>query len=154
MGRHNAPHKAWHLSKDAEKILRLALPKNKWTVLVGELLHSKTPTIKDTLYFHDILVADSEFLVNMTFIDRQKILESLFPAKAESYSHYVYSDKIWRAKLLTENLLQKFQDIKNPKIDEGLVIKRPDAPLKTCDSTKSNAGWQMKIRYSTKNYAY
>lgn len=152
MDRHAETQKMWKPSLTIIESVRKLCPRDKWTVLVAEGLHNKTPTIKDTLYFFDIIVKDSVYLTGTTFLERQAMLEAMFPANAESYSHYVTTDKIWRAKLLTKNFLKTFRDIKDPKIDEGLVLKKPTAKLDFCDKEKSNAGWQLKIRYATKNY--
>ena len=154
MNRHQEAHKAWQLGPTNADVLRDLLPRGKWFCGVAELMHNKAPNIKDTLYFHDVLVFNSEYLVGETYLARQKILEELFPANAEAYSHYVVSDRIWRAKLFTSGFEKLFKDIKDPKTDEGLVIKKLDAPLKMCDIQKANAGWSMKARHPAKNYAF
>ena len=154
MNRHKELHKAWQLTADVKEGLLRLLPHNHWTVLVGEILHNKTPTIKNTIYFHDILVMNSEYLLDTTFAQRQIWLASLLPSKVEAYSHYAVTEHIWRAKLLTKDLAKHFTSITNQTIDEGLVLKKPDAKLKMCDSEKTNSGWQAKVRYAKKNYAH
>lgn len=154
MNRHFEKHKAWQITSHLKDALAKILPKGSWTVLTGEILHNKTPTVKDTLFIHEVLVYESKFLLGTTFLERQKILEKLLPGGEEKYSHFELTPKLWRAKLLTKDLEGLFLAIKEPKIDEGLVLKKPDGILKFCDTTKSNAAWQIKVRYPAKNYSF
>ena len=73
MTRHDAKHKAWAPTEASNKFFK-ELPGDGWYVFVSELLHSKTPTIKDTHYIFDILVYDGEHLSGMSFINRMDIL--------------------------------------------------------------------------------
>lgn len=155
MNRHHEEHKAWVLTDEIKKSLRKILPKGHWVVLVGEIMHSKTPTIKDTIYFHDVIVYQSRQLVGMTFAERQKILEKLLPCNGkETKSYYYVTDKIWRARVITKDILRHFQEIEDKKIDEGIVLKLPSGKLKPCRKEDSNCSWQYKIRYQTKNYQF
>jgi len=152
--RHKEPIKNWDLPTAVKAKLKELLPKGKWTVLLAELMHHKVAGIKNTVYFHDILVHESVLLAGETFEKRQEILSKLLPAGAEAYSHYVVSEGIWRAKNFKSDFLKIFKSIKNQKIDEGLVLKNPTAQLKHCYKADSNAGWQIKFRYPTKNYNF
>jgi len=155
MNRHNEEHRAWQLTEEIKTSLRQLLPKGSWTVLVGEIMHSKTPTIKNTIYFHDVLVHQSKHLVGMTFKDRQILLEKLLPSNGkEDKSHYFVTDRIWRAKLITKNIHKHFVEIEDPKILEGFVLKLPTGKLKPCYTENNNTSWQYKIRYPTKNYQF
>ncbi len=154
MNRHNEVHKAWTLGPENKEILKGLLPKGLWTCLQFELLHNKAPNLKDTLYIHDILVHDSQYLIGETFENRQKLLEELLPSNAEAYSHFVISNKIWRAKNFKEGFESKFTSIADPKTDEGLVLKKLGAPLKMCDVPKGNSGWCIKVRHPSKMYNY
>lgn len=155
MNRHAEAHKAWQLTDEIKTSLRKLLPKGSWTVLVGEIMHSKTPTIKDTIYFHDVIVHGSKQLVGKTFAERQAILEKLLPSNGkETASHFCVTDKIWRAKLITKDILKHYQSIQDAKIDEGIVLKLPSGKLKACIKPEANASWQYKIRYATKNYQF
>ena len=154
MNRHKENHKAWQLTTDIKEALSKLLPHHCWTVLVGEILHSKTPTIKNTIFFHDILVMNGEYLLDTTFAQRQIWLTALLPSNVESYSHYAVTEHVWRAKLLVKDFAKHFESIKNQVVDEGLVLKKPNAKLKMCDSEKTNSGWQAKVRYAKKHYAH
>jgi hypothetical protein len=155
MGRHNEPHRAWTLTQEHKNTFWKLWPKGEWTIVVAEILHNKTPTIKNTIYVHDILVAHSQYLVGETFRARQKLLTELLPASmGETESHYLVTENIWRVKNLEENLSDHFNNIKDPRINEGLVLKKVDSVLKFCDTPTSNSGWSVKVRYPTKNYIY
>ncbi len=154
--RHNTAHKAWSLPDDVAKSLRTLFPEKKWTVLCAELLHSKTVTIKDTLFIYDIVVFNSKHLYRSTFSERHKILDDRLKTKDETKTHYVCdnSGKIWYAKVYTSGFVKLFSGITDPTIDEGLVLKNPLGVLSSCASAKDNSGWQVKCRYPTKNYSF
>lgn len=154
MNRHAEEHKAWNLTEHIKKVLRHYLPKGHWTVLVGEILHSKTPTIKDTIYIHDVIVHLSKQLVGSSFEERQILLEKLLPNGIEHYSHFEIDPFVWKAKLFRTNIEQEFLSVKDPKIDEGVVLKKLNGKLKPCVKADSNSGWQAKVRYPTKNYQF
>lgn len=154
MNRHAENHKAWNLTDHIKEFLKRTLPKNGWTVLVAEILHSKTPTIKDTIYIHDIIVAGSKQLVGTTFGERQKILNKMLPGGVEHYSHFELDTKVWRAKILTKNIVDAFHSIKDTSIDEGIVLKKLNGKLKDCYKSDANKAWQAKVRYATKNYQF
>jgi hypothetical protein len=154
MNRHKGDHKAWNLTPEIKSDLLKLLPHHYWTVLVGEIMHSKTKTIKNTIFFHDILVMNNEYLLDTTFAQRQVWLEKLLPGNAESYSHFQVTNGIWRAKNFEKGFEKLFQGIKNQDIDEGLVLKKPGVKLKLCDTETSNSTWQAKVRYPKKNYSF
>ena len=156
MTRHAEAHKQWEMNASLKKSLRSILPQGEWIVLVSELLHNKTVSIKNTLYIHDILVYNSEYLLGSTLKSRQVILDKILPYHDEEYSHYVLdpNNKLWRAKNFTKDILKQFQSITDPKIDEGIVLKDPTGKLSLCDKPDSNKSWQAKVRYATKNYSF
>lgn len=154
MNRHKENHRAWDMPEWMKEELRRLFPKKEWTVLVGELLHNKTPSIKDTMYIFDILVLRGKFLYGSTFTQRSEILDSILPKVGEEYSHYVIDAGLWRAKTLKEGLLEHFKGIKEVKIDEGIVLKDPSGKLRLCDRVNSNSSWQAKVRHSAKNYQF
>lgn len=158
MTRHADQHKAWQISDHLKKTLLQIFPRSGWHVLCAEVMHSKTKDIKNTLYVHDILVFNGDYLINSTFIERQSILDDIcIPlAQSEEYSHYVCDDqgKLWYAKLFKSALTDLFWSIQIPELDEGLVLKNPAGKLKACTKEKSNDDWQVKVRHSTKKYPF
>lgn len=156
MTRHATEHKAWQLTSYIKEELTRLFPEKKWFVLCAEVMHNKTPTIKDTIYIHDMLVWKGEFLLNSLFIDRQKLLDTKLITNVEAHSHYVCDreGKIWYAKRFEKGFKEIFLAIRDPKIDEGLVLKDPNGKLRSCRTASENSGWQVKCRHESKNYAF
>lgn len=154
--RHGEDHKAWSLTDSLADSLRDLFPEREWFVLCAELMHSKTPTIKDSLYIHDCLVWNSKFLLGSTFLSRNLLLTERLATNVETKSHYLVDStgKLWFAKLLTKDFLGTFQSIKDPQVDEGLVLKNPHGKLSLCLTPKANQSWSVKCRHETKNYRY
>ena len=142
---------SWNSIPAIDQFFKELFP-NQWFVLVAELLHQKHPAVKNTLFIHDILVCQSELLTDITYEDRLKILSNLFPTNVEAASHTVVTENIWVAKTFKKDFVGLFNAIKDPKLDEGLVLKDPNAKLKSCNKADTNSGWQIKCRYATKNY--
>jgi hypothetical protein len=152
--RHNTEHKAWHPSKEfAEQFS--ALPGEGWYVFAGELLHNKTPLIKDTLYLFDALVDNGEYLIGTTLKERIARLHDIFPKQARSINrgYYVSMPKLWIAETIKSNFLKVYKNLTFSE-DEGLVLKDPNARLNLCSKADSNAAWQIKCRLPTKNHTF
>jgi hypothetical protein len=154
--RHNADHKAWLQPNGVLPIM------NKigagWYVFVAELLHSKVPGIRDTFYFHEMLVEDSQYLVDTTFSNRQDRMYNLFMgdrAYDSTLSHFILDEHTWLARNHTVGFSQLFTKLDRPEY-EGLVLKDPDARLNVCSRATSNTGWQIKARCAKgrMNYAF
>jgi len=156
INRHQENHKAWQLTQHIKDALRSIFTKPLWYVVVAEIMHSKTPTIKDTIFIHDILVHESEYLVGTTFKERQEILNPYLLTNVETKTHYVCDTdgKVWFAKIYDKGFADLFRSIKEPKIDEGLVLKDPNGKLRSCDRADANSSWQVKCRHSTKSYQF
>lgn len=152
--RHNTDHAAWTPSEEFEKQFQF-LQGQGWYVFVGEVLHSKTPHIKDTIYVFDILVSDGLYLVGSTFQARIDLLNSILPHNALDItkSHYVVLPKLWLARTIKSNFVEVFNNI-NEVENEGLVLKDPEATLNLCLREDSNNAWQLKCRRATKNYSF
>jgi len=158
MNRHAEKHKAWQISEYLKTSLLQIFPTGFWHVFVAEVMHSKTKDIKDTIYIHDILVSNGEYMIGSTFAERQVILAGLFLplSRLETYSHHVCDEqgKIWFARLFTANLTDLFWSIERPELDEGLVLKDPAGKLKDCVRERSNESWQVKVRHTSKKYVF
>ena len=157
MTRHNEEHKAWAPTEASSKFFK-ELPGNGWYVFVSELLHSKTPTIKDTHYIFDILVADGEHLTGSTFADRMDILAGFIPVDDDGQtestdSHWVVNPNVWIAKTLQMGFEDTFKRITNPE-DEGLVLKDPYAKLRLGLKRNANVNWMVKCRKPHSNYEF
>lgn len=150
--RHNEPHKAWVPNQLTIDLLS-PLARYGWIVFSAELLHNKTPTIKDTLYIHDILVYESEVLEGSTLLERSALLDKIFPDKKDVGNYFVMHEKLWLVKNLITNFKGVYDSLTDLE-DEGLVLKNPKAILKDMVREGLNSYWQVKARRATKNYAY
>ena len=148
--RHNDDHRLWSPTPEHERFFQTS---DKWNVYVAELLHSKTPTVKNQLYIFDIIVDEGEQLVDTTFEERQLLLQSRWAGDYEPLKHQT---RVHEYVSVAENLTGDFDSIYDnlqPE-DEGLVLKNPTAKLKACLKPDSNAPWQVKCRVTTKNYSF
>jgi hypothetical protein len=133
--------------------LKLAV-EGEWSVYVGELLHTKAREIKDTLYIFDVLVLGGELLEGLTYHERLMRL-SLNVVGDSAYSHLMISENLWLARSFDSGFQDLYEGIKSAdSIDEGLVLKDPNAKLAPCIHQSSNGGWQVKVRYGRKNFAF
>ena len=166
-------HKAYVLSKQLEAdILSIyeGLDQTKTTILDGELMHSKTKNLKNTMILFDILVCNSDYFVGMSMLDRYRILDDICgnPNEHESKTGrklaarcrvfegdtYRYLDNLWMAECFFFNL----EHLYNSRIDmdeiEGVVLKKPDAPLGWGISQNNNDNWLIRCRKPNKNYNF
>lgn len=148
--RHDDDHKAW--SPKPEHIKFFQSDSTEWTVYTAELVHSKTPHIKDQLYIFDILVDSGVHLSGMTFEERQNLLYQNHPNGVYEPTQY----RIHPYVSLAINFKTDYQHLwKSLQVeDEGLVLKDPTAKLVACIKQTANAGWQVKTRRPTKNYSF
>jgi len=156
MNRHNADHKAWDLTNHIKKELVRLFPEKHWFVLVAEIMHSKTKEIKDTIFIHDIIVYESELLYGSEFESRQQLLDKRLKTDRETDTHYIcdLEGKVWFAKRFYKDFEKAFWAIKDPTVDEGLVLKNPKGKLSVCSKPTDNSNWQVKCRHSCKKYNF
>lgn len=153
MNRHKETHKLWNPTEHSSAIFKTL--DRGWYVFVAELLHSKVEGIRDTNYINDILVCQDQYLVGMTFRERQELLYDLFKdhIKGETVSHYVLNDNTWLAKNHTTQFDDLYHQLTGPD-DEGLVLKIPFSTLSLCLRESSNVQWSVKCRRSHANYSF
>jgi hypothetical protein len=154
MNRHKEDHKLWAPTAGSSAAFK-NLPGSGWYVFVAELLHSKVQGgPRDTNYVFDILVSDGVYLVGKTFMERQAILDGLFPdTRSETFSHRVIDDHTWVAKLFTEDFRGVFDGLSSLE-DEGIVLKDPKSKLELCSRQSANNTWQVKCRKPHKNFSF
>lgn len=176
--RHKEPHKAYELT-DAMRSDLLAIymagDMTKTMIFDGELMHSKTKNLKDTLVLFDILVCDSDHLIGMPMLARYSIMSDILgepdqweeetgrkiaakcrvfelDEKDEVVERYL--ERVWMA----ETFYHSFSDVYKSRIDmdevEGLVLKKPQAPLDRGFSETNNESWLIRCRKPSKNYEY
>lgn len=152
--RHGEDHRAWTPSEESLRPFK-DIANGWWRVFVVEVMDAKTPLIKDTIYVHDIIVNDGVILEGTTFSERQDILRAIFTNRTEGGLGYEkVTDKVWLAILIKSGFKAIFDNIDNPKVDEGLVLKDPNGKLKPMWRENANSGWQVKCRKPHKNYGF
>lgn len=139
--RHGEAHKAWKPSRETCAFLG----QYRNTALIFELLHSKGGGVRDTLYFFDALVADANDLYGMKLNDRLHLLRGMINDKAPDNMSVTVNHE--------SNFQTLFDGLVDP-LDEGLVLKDPNARLGDCYRAGRNGDWQVKCRRPTKNYGF
>lgn len=143
-------HKAW--KPKAEHVEFFKNRSDKWNVYVAELLHSKTPHIKDQLYIFDKIVHEGVQLVGKTFDERQEILLADWPHLKDEGDQIRVGQYVSIAKVFYEGFDELWKKLKAE--DEGLVLKRRTAKLERCIRQTSNNAWQVKCRRPHTNYTF
>jgi ATP-dependent DNA ligase len=164
--RHQERHKAYSKPhpKLIESIKNLGLDETKYHVFDSLLLHNKNALVKDTVVLIDILVHNSEYLIQTTFKERDELLEKIcgHPKRLEQHSGLELGLEVtpllWKAKSYTTNFQEIFDKFRKvfeggQKIVEGVVLKRLNGRLDYHLNT-DKCKWQIKMRYSKKNYDF
>lgn len=155
--RHKEKHRSYTAPKSLLDLIRdLPYPKGVWNVLDSELMHLKTPTVKDTVYFYDALVWGGEYLLGKTYTERYPLIQGFnlppFPLEKQSISGKLFIaqnyapdqwEPVWNA-------------AKTNDVLEGLVIKRIGnvSALQPGFREENNGGWMCRVRKSHKNYQF
>jgi hypothetical protein len=158
MGRHGPDNELQWQPGNRWQEFQQHLPGKGWYVFVGELLHSKGVGVRDTIYLHDLLVDDGEYLIGKTYADRYECLSRLCAGGLNMYedTHTIVFPGVW----LAANHDGFFQDWYNEingmsgnTAIEGLVFKNPTAKLRPC-TARGNANGQYKCRRTTRNLSF
>jgi hypothetical protein len=136
--RHKEPHKAWTPTTELKDYFS-RFPDSVW---VGELLHSKGPSVKNFLYLIDVLGYEGSPLFGTMLTARQERLQGL-PACSQ----------VGMVRNYETGFCELFNGLSDP-LDEGLVLKNPKAMLQACYREGNNTNWQVKCRRGTKNYTF
>lgn len=160
-----APIEQKYVIPDVMKRNLLAMtPAGHWTVFDTELLHFKTEHVKNTLYFFDVLVWESQHLIGKTYTVRYKIIHRLLgdvfvPLNAARTEEQ-------RGAALGQNnffIAQNFsptewgnvwERVQPYNFVEGLVLKRTSGAsrLEAGHAMKNNSSWMCKLRKPHKNF--
>lgn len=136
--RHWEDHKAWTPTESMSGFFS----EHRDSIFVFELLHSKTPNVKNTAYLFDVLRYAGVDLTGQTLAFRLNLLSKIRPVQCAQV-----------AETYTVGLRGLYDGLTEPE-DEGIVLKDPVATLRGCERDGMNAGWQVKCRRSTKNYSF
>ena len=137
--RHNEPNKAWTPLPEMARYFA-SFPDS---VFIGELLHSKHASVKNTIFLFDVLRYVGSDLVGTTLSMRLDMLKVI----------HVLTPHIQILQTYDKDLTGLFHSLSEPT-DEGLVLKDPKALLRDCKRNGLNAGWQVKVRRQHKNYGF
>jgi ATP-dependent DNA ligase len=156
MGRHNNAFAREILRKDDLQRLHRGAG---YMVITGEYMNKSQKDGKGKPFngfvIFDILVHNGKHLLGSTFMERQALLETLFPS-GNSFDDYIdeVGPSAYRVRNITSNLTDAWNRIIKTEMYEGFVLKRPDGILENGFREANNVGWQLKIRKPTKNYKY
>jgi hypothetical protein len=136
------------------QIRAMAYPHGHWNVFDSELMHFKTPEVKNTVYVFDTLVWGSEHLVGENYAARfglvQPLISDFFPLDFTKLDGKLFVAKnmrapewepAWKAALKINSV-------------EGLVLKREGPVSRLVDGGQSeynNDGFMCRIRKPFKN---
>ena len=137
--RHNEENKAWTPLPEMAPFFSRFVD----SVFVGELLHSKHASVKNTIILFDVLRYMGGSLVGTTLKERLAILQKSPPL----------SKNIQIIKTHKSDLTGLYKSL-TKETEEGIVLKDPNAKLRDCLRNGLNKGWQVKIRRPTKNYGF
>lgn len=137
--RHNEPHKAWTPTEDVNSFFAHFAD----SVFVSELLHSKGGGVRNTMYIFDVLRFQGQDLTGKTLQERLELIDGIVP----------FTSNVMIADTYGANLKWLYQDLSDP-LDEGIVLKNPNAPLAPCYRAASNTDWQVKCRRPKKMYGF
>jgi hypothetical protein len=137
-----------------EQIRALAYPKGRWNLFDSELMHFKTPDVKNTVYLFDTLVWGGEHLIGVDYATRfalvQQLTDKYFPLDSAPLSNRLFIANNFKAVEWTAawNAAQSAKSI------EGLVLKRTGPVSRLTDgglSEYNNGGFMCRIRKPFKN---
>jgi len=138
-----------------EEIRSVVQFRGKWIVIDGELLHNKDKTIKNHLYWWDILVLDNDYLVGKTLAERQEMLSgTLRPPVSETTGVFRLSEHISVARNILPEMYDEMWQQTEVSYIEGFVFKHLNAKLMPCVGKKNNSSWQVRCRKTHKGYAF
>ena len=152
--------KLTNFNLDKEEILDnlYNLSNNKWICINSEYLNKNKNdetcnSFNHKLIIFDILVYDSDYLLNSTFENRIKLLDDLYGTE-DSEKEYLFSisENIYRVKTYETGFSELYNKLSKIDLVEGLVLKRKNGKLETGKEPCNKM--QVKFRKPTKNYQY
>lgn len=139
-----------------DEVLSLT-PKGVFTIYNVELLHAKTPTVKNTLYFFDVLVWEGQHLLGVTYHDRYRILDKIMGQRPMPLDMQKCDGKLYLADNMPSSKWDAaWEAAKASAYCEGLVLKRLGSvsALQVGSVQQNNGGFMCRIRKAMKNARY
>jgi hypothetical protein len=145
-----------------EKLLALA-PKGHWTIFDTELLHYKTKFVKDTVYVFDVLVWESQHLIDVPYRQRYDIIHGLLgdayvplsdPGDEERAGAALGRHNLYIAQNIPVAFWQDaWRNAQKYEFVEGLIFKRMGgiSRLEPGHTAKNNSSYMCKLRKPNKN---
>lgn len=149
--------KNFTLIKPLHDMILDLVPRGVFTMFNVELMHFKTTMVKNTLYFFDTLIWESQHLTGVPYKDRHGILLATFGQRRMPLDYSSIDGKLFVADNMPPvEWDSAWEKAKPCPYCEGLVLKRlGDASrLVRGDTMVNNAGALLRIRKPTKNARY
>ena len=125
-----------------------------WLVIDGELLHAKDKSIKNTLYWWDVLVFEGCYLIGTTYEHRHEMLREIVDVKEDDGGIAKVTDNIWLADIFSPDKYDEMWKRTQTSWVEGFVFKKLDAKLQPCVRQKNNESWQLRCRRKSNSYRF
>jgi hypothetical protein len=132
---------------------------SNWNVVVGEYMNKNKKGIDGKLWNHkyvifDILVHDGQYLTGTTFQERVELMHKLYGTHSEDDYLYKINETVYRVKSYYNNFLNRWDDIIQTDMLEGLVMKRKNARLEKGIAENNMKLHMLKCRKPTKLYNF
>ena len=112
----------------------------------GELRHNKVIGIRHKIVLYDIFIWNGELLIDKTFSERRKILESILSDNMD--------EQLSISRQFQNNFEKLFESaISIPEI-EGLVMKKLSGMINLGRNSGINSMWMMKVRKQTGRHRF
>ncbi len=120
----------------------------KWSVIDGGIVHAKDATVKNTLYFWDVLVLNGEYLLGTTRNYRHDLLLDITGAKAVEPKNHIrsISDNLWVSDSISQDHWMEWENLTKISWIEGFVFKYGPGRLKPGITKSNNGEWLVRCR--------
>ena len=152
-------HFAHHLNYSfpgwmCKQILEVVPETGKWMVIDGELLHCKDASIKNTLYWWDLLVCDNDYMIGTTYESRHTKLRSLVKTGSTDGFIAKATENIWLAEIIQPEQYEEAWARTSISYVEGLMFKQLTGKLAPCVGIHNNSLWQVRCRKTTGRHKF
>ena len=148
--RHQERHATWTCPDWlAAEVKSVVQPNGKWMVIDGELLDKKDKdkAAKNVLYWWDVLVLDSEYLLFKNYEWRYNALRARTSPPASSDGCIAkLTDHIWVAENIPPERYEEDWKRTEKSWVEGYVFKDLDGKLQPCIGENTNGSWMCRCR--------
>lgn len=111
----------------------------------GELRHNKVVGVRNKIILYDVFIWNGEVLLNKSFFERRKLLESILN---------VESEPIGITKQYKTDFFNLFNNTIKEEELEGLVIKKMFGKLNLSRTRNQESNWMLKVRKETNKHRF